>query len=115
MNSNEVTARFSIAGLNQKHVRIKTQQTNNRFSYLRYFILLTLSLVNDCDDEAVNTENTSHDTGDQRLEDKVGSQDTDGADTDSGLGSSVRGTEVGEHEGGSETHVPKEGVLVDSF
>ena len=72
-------------------------------------------MVDDGNDEAVDTENTSHDTGDQRLEDQVLSQDTDGADTDSGLGSSVRGSEVGEHEGRGETHVPEEGVLVDSF
>jgi hypothetical protein len=106
-----------MAGLNQKHVRkytIKTQQKYKSQKYLRS-ISLTLSLVDDSNDKAVNTENTSHDTGDQRLEDKVVSEDTDGADTDTGLGSSVRGTEVGEHEGRGETHVPEEGVLVDSF
>jgi hypothetical protein len=72
-------------------------------------------LVDNGNDEAIDTENTSHDTGDQRLEDEVLSQDTDGADTDTRLGSSVRGTEVGEYEGRGETHVPEEGVLVDSF
>ena len=62
-----------------------------------------LSLVNNSNDEAVDTENTSHDTGNQRLEDQVVSDDTDGADTDSGFGGSVRGTEVSKHEGSSET------------
>jgi len=74
-----------------------------------------LSLVNDSNNKTVNTENTSHDTGDKRLEDQVLSQDTDGADTNSGFGSTVRGSEVSKYEGTSETHVPEEGVLIDSF
>jgi hypothetical protein len=76
--------------------------------------LLTFTLVDDGNDEAVNTEDTSHDTGNQRLENELGLEDTDGADTDTGFGSTVSGTEVSENEGTRESHESKEGVLVHS-
>jgi len=69
--------------------------------------------VDDGDNEAVNSENTSHDTGNEGLEHELGSHDTDGADTDSRLGGSVGGTEVSENEGGGDSHESEESVLVD--
>ena len=66
-------------------------------------------------DEPVNTEDTSHDTGDQTLEHEVGSEDTDGANTNAGLGSTVGGTEIGENEGGGQAHETKEAILVDGL
>ena len=78
-------------------------------------LILTSSLVDNSDDKAVDTEDTSHNAGNERLEDKVVSEDTDGADTDTGFGSAVGSTEVGEHQGGSESHKSEEGVLVDSL
>ena len=62
--------------------------------------LLTFSLVDNGNNEAIDTEDTSHDTWDQRLEDEFGSEDTDRADTDTGLSGSVGGSEVSKHEGG---------------
>ena len=75
--------------------------------------LLTSSLVDNSNNKAVDTEDTSHNSGNQRLEDKVVSEDTDGANTNTGFGSSVGSTEVGEHKGGGESHESEEGVLVD--
>jgi len=72
-----------------------------------------LALVDNCDDKAVDTENTSHDTGDQRLEYEIGSQHSNAANTDTRLGSSIGGSEVSKNEGRCKTHVPEEGVLVD--
>ena len=77
------------------------------------FEVLTLALVDNSDNKAVDTEDTSHNAGNERLEDKVVSEDTDGADTDTGFGGSVSSTEVGEHKGGSKAHESEEGILVD--
>lgn len=46
------------------------------------------------DDETVNGNDTSHDNGNDTLDQKVRSEDTHGRDTDTGLGSTVRGTET---------------------
>lgn len=111
-----VDSTITPAKVHQKPERIKyIQNIAAKASLKSLKYLLTLSLVNDSNNKTVNTENTSHDTGDKRLEDQVLSQDTDGADTNSGFGSTVRGSEVSKYEGTSETHVPKEGVLIDSF
>jgi len=53
----------------------------------------------DGDDETVDTDNTSHDDGDNVLDDQVRAEDTHGADTDTSLGSTVGGTEAGEDDG----------------
>ena len=79
----------------------------------------------DGDDETVDTDNTSHDDGDnvcaglamsklltvlfmsqrsaedarRTLDDQVRAEDTHGADTDTSLGSTVGGTEAGEDDG----------------
>ena len=76
-------------------------------------ILLTFTLVDNSDNEAVNTENTSHDTGNQRLEYELIFQNTDSADAHTRPSSSVGSTEVGEHKGGGESHESEEGVLVN--
>ena len=46
------------------------------------------------DDKAVDTENTSHNNGDKGLVNEVWLEDTNGADTNTGLGSTVSGTQV---------------------
>ena len=66
----------------------------------------------DGDDEAVDTEDTSHDDGDNRLNDQLGLEHGDGADADAGLGSAVGGTEVAEHEGRHDAHAAEEQSLV---
>jgi len=53
----------------------------------------------DGDDETVDTDNTSHDDGDNVLDDQVRAEDTHGADTDTSLGSTVGGTEAGKDDG----------------
>ena len=75
--------------------------------------LLNGSKVDDGNNQAVNSENTSHDTGNEGLEHKLGVQDSDGADADSRLGSTVSSTEVGEHKGHNDSHVTEEGGLVN--
>jgi len=53
----------------------------------------------DGDDETVDTDNTSHDDGDNVLDDQVRAEDTHGADTDTSLGSTVGGAEAGKDDG----------------
>ncbi len=73
---------------------------------------LTGTSDEDADNESVHTENTSHDDGDNRFEKELRLEDSDGNNTDTGLGSSVSSTQVGEHEGGDNTHGSKEESLV---
>jgi len=54
--------------------------------------------------EAVHTEHTSHNDGNDRFEEKVGLEDGDGDDTNTGLGSSVGRAEVSENEGSNAAH-----------
>lgn len=60
---------------------------------------LTLSLQDNSDDKAVDTQDTCHNNWDQGLEDQLWLEDTHGADTDTGFGSTVRGSQVAENEG----------------
>lgn len=55
---------------------------------------LTLSVEDDGDDESVDTQDTRHDNGDDRLEDEFGLEDTHAADADTALSGTVGGTEV---------------------
>ena len=71
-----------------------------------------MSLEQNGDDHAVHTEHTSHDDGDDRLEEKVGSEDGDRYNTDTGLGSSVGSAEVGEDESGDNAHDAEKDRLV---
>ena len=73
---------------------------------------LTLALENDSHNKAVNTKDTSHNDGDERLEDELVLEDTDGGDTDTGLGSTVGSAQVAENESSGDTHETEEGVLV---
>ena len=47
-----------------------------------YMSTLTLSVENDSHDEAIDTQDTRHDNGDDGLEDQVGLQNTHAADAD---------------------------------
>jgi len=62
----------------------------------------------DGNDDTIDTENTCHDNWDDGLEDLVRVNNSEGGDTDTGLGSSVGGSEVGENKGSSDTHVGEE-------
>lgn len=42
---------------------------------------LTFVIKDDCDDEAIDTQDTRHDNRYDRLEDQIGLEDTHGADT----------------------------------
>jgi len=61
------------------------------------------------DDETVDTDDTSHNDGDNVLDDKIGSEDTHGSDTDTRLGGTVGGTETGEDDGAGAAHSTEEG------
>jgi len=74
--------------------------------------VLTGARNDDRDDEAVDTEDTSHDDGDDGLDDELGLEDSDGADADAGLGSAVGGTHVAENEGTDDSHAAEEKSLV---
>lgn len=72
-----------------------------------------LSVQDHSHDQAVDTQNTRHDNGDDGLEDEVGLEDTHAADADARLGGTVSSTEVAENESSSDTHVPEEGRAGD--
>ena len=74
--------------------------------------ILTSGLENDGHNKTVNTQDTSHNNGNEGLEDKLGLQDTDGGNTDTSLGGTVGSTQVAENESGGDTHETEEGVLV---
>lgn len=59
-------------------------------------------------DEAVDTQHTSHDNGDDVFHNLSRVGDTHRGDTNSGLSSTVGGTQVGKNEGGGDTHEPEE-------
>lgn len=67
-----------------------------------------LARKDDSDDDAVNTQNTSHDNWNQGLEHLASVNDSQRGDANTGLGSSVRGTEVAEHKGGGNAKVTEE-------
>ncbi len=71
-----------------------------------------LSLQDNGNNQAVDTEDTCHDDGKEGLVDQFALQDTNGCDSDSGLGATVGGPEVAENEGGGDSHETEEGVLV---
>ena len=66
----------------------------------------------DGDNETVDTEDTGHNNGDNRLDDKLGLQHGDGADADTGLGSAVGSAKVAENEGSNNAHSTEEEGLV---
>ena len=78
----------------------------------RWEVKLTGSRDDNRDNEAVDTEDTSHDNGNDGLDDELGLQDGHRADTDTGLGSSVGGSEVAENEGSHDAHTSEEKSLV---
>lgn len=71
-----------------------------------------VALEDDSHDKTVDTEDTRHNDWDEGLEDEVGLQHTDGANTDTGLGGSVSGAQVAENESSGHAHEAEEGVLV---
>ena len=81
--------------------------------FYRWKILaLTLAFDENGDNHAVHTEHTSHDDGDDRSEEKVGLEDSDGYDTDTGFGSTIGSAEVGEDKGRNDAHGTEEYSLV---
>jgi len=74
--------------------------------------LLNITGEEDGDNKSVDTEDTSHNNGDDGLEEEFWLENDGTADADSRLGSAVGGTEVSEDEGGGETHVSEECALV---
>jgi len=51
--------------------------------------VLTSVSDQDRDDKSVNTDNTSHNNGNNTLHDQIGTEDTHGGETDTRLGSAV--------------------------
>lgn len=76
-------------------------------------VVLLLKVVGnqDGDDEAVDTNDTSHNDGHDVLDDEVGPEDTHGGNADTRLGSAVGGTQAGEDNGCGAAHGTKEGRI----
>ena len=66
----------------------------------------------DGDNETVDTEDTSHDNGNNGLDDELGLEDGDGADADARFGSTVGSAEISENESGNDAHATEEEGLV---
>jgi len=75
-------------------------------------VSLTGAGDNDGNDEAVDTKDTSHDHGDDRLNNQLGLEDSDGADTDTRLGSAVSCSHVAENKCRNDAHAAEEERLV---
>lgn len=54
-------------------------------------------------------------SGSRTLDDKIGSEDTHGSDTDTRLGGTVGGTETGEDDGAGAAHSTEEGLEMVSY
>ena len=93
----------------------KTSETNgetstelNKASVEGKILLKTVG-NQDGDDQAVDTNDTSHNDGDDVLDDEVGAENTHSSNTDTGLGGTVRGTQAGEDDSAGATHGTEEG------
>ena len=75
-------------------------------------LVLTWTGNDDWDDKTIDTKDTSHDDGDDGLDDEFGLEDGDGADADTGLGSTVGGAHVAENESRHNAHTAEEKSLV---
>jgi len=62
-------------------------------------------------DETVNSNDTSHNDGNNVLDDQVRAQDTHSRDTDTGLRGTVRGTKAGEDDSHGATHGTEKGRI----
>lgn len=95
----------------------KTSKTNretgtelDEASVEREILLQTIG-DKDRDDETVNTNDTSHNDGNNVLDDQIGAENTHGSNTDAGLGGTVGGTEASEDDGAGAAHGTKEGRI----
>ena len=75
-------------------------------------IVLTGAGDDDRDNQSVNTKDTSHDNGDDRLDDEFGLEDSHGANTYARLGSTVCSAHVSENESTHDAHTTEEEGLV---
>jgi len=65
----------------------------------------------DGNDKTVNGNDTSHNDGNDVLDNQVRPEDTHGGDTNAGLGGTVGSAEAGEDDGGHAAHRSKEGGI----
>ena len=78
---------------------------------LQVFVL-TGARDDDRDNQTVDTKDTSHDNGDDGLDNEFGLEDGHGADSYARLGSTVCSAHVSENESTHDTHTTKEEGLV---
>ena len=74
--------------------------------------VLTGARDDDWDNQTVDTKDTSHDDGDDWLDDEFGLEDSHGANTYARLGSTVCSAHVSENESRYDTHSAEEEGLV---
>ena len=55
---------------------------------------LTLSLENDTNDQTIDTQDTSHDNGNEASDNQVRTKNTSSGKTDTSLGSTISGTKT---------------------
>merc|ERR1711998_491432 len=70
---------------------------------------------NDRNDETVDTDHSSHDGGNVSADHEIGAHHTHGGDTDTRLGSAVRGTKVSKHKCAGGAHEAEEWGRVRAF
>lgn len=63
----------------------------------------------DSNDQTVNGNDTSHNDGNDVLDDQIRAEDTHGRDTNTSLGGTVGSTKAGEDNGGGAAHSTEEG------
>ena len=69
---------------------------------------LNLGSSDDCNNNTINTQDTSHNNWNKTLEDLSVIDDGKGGDTDSGLSGTIGSSEVSENESGCNTNVGEE-------
>ena len=75
-------------------------------------MLLTGVGDNDRNDETIDTQDTSHDDGNNRLDNELRLEDSNRANTNTGLSSTVSGAHISENERRHDAHAAEEKRLV---
>ena len=74
--------------------------------------MITFLNDDDSNDHTVNTQNTSHDDWNYWFHDQFWLENTHGADSDTGLGTTIGGSKVSENKGRCNTNVSEEVVVI---
>lgn len=98
----------SETGSQTSQTNSKTSTKLNETSIQRQALVQIIS-NQDGNDQSINSNNTSHDNGDNVSNDQVRSENGHTAHTDTGFGGSIGGTKAGEDDGGGAAKGAEEG------